>query len=216
MWKIKFRTVTMSNFLLDFVDNLIPGDEAFYADAPDASGVRCSLGDFEVYRQETDHTCGPAALRMTLQYMGLDIPEKKIAQKCFTHPFGTLHWTLLAGYKKLARKICCDVEMSENDPDVFQKSVDSIKGGRPVVFIYAVMNDFPPHEKCLHYGILTGIDGEAGSVMIANPFGVHEPMNVEEWWGRFSLSDEYAPDGVSLLMKLGLLKPRTALFLNPA
>lgn len=206
----------MTSFLLDFVDNLIPGEGADEAPAPDATGIKLSLDGFEVYRQETDHTCGPAAVRMTLQYMGLDISEKKIAKKALTHPFGTLHWTLLEGYKKLARKIGFDVEMSENDYDVFEKIVESLQGGRPVVFIYAVMNDFPPYEKCLHYGILTGIDGDASQVMVANPFGVHESMGIDEWWGRFSLGADYAPDGTSILIKLGLLKPRTAMFLNPA
>lgn len=205
----------MSNYLLDFVDKLSFFDGPHEMPVPDAIGVECQLDGFTVYRQETDHTCGPAAVRMTLQYMGLNIPEKKLAASCMTHPFGTLHWTLLTGYKKFARKIGFDIEMAENDPDVFERIVDSVKSGRPVIFIYAVLNDFHATEKVLHYGIMIGIDGNNNTVTIANPFGTIDTLSIDEWWKRFSIDKEYAPEGMLPLLKLGILKPRTAMFLIP-
>ncbi|MFC1474708.1 C39 family peptidase [bacterium] len=174
------------------------------------------LENFEVCRQETDHTCGPCAVRMILKYLGRDIDEKKIAALCLTHPLGTLHWTLLAGFRKLLKPLGFSVEMSENDPDIYSCIKNGLRNGRPVMFIYGVIDDFHPPKKVTHYGIVTGVDEPAGEIMIANPFGRLERMPIGEWWGRFFLHDDYLPPVEGFFMRFGILKPGTAFILKPA
>lgn len=170
--------------------------------------------DFFVYRQETDHTCGPAAVRMSLLHIGVDVPEKEIARASLTHPFGTLHWTLINGYGKFASRVGFKVKMREDEPDVMDRITGAVDSGRPVVFIYSVDNDFPPYEKVLHYGVVIGYSPSNQTITFGNPFGKIEETPLEEWWGRFSLLPEYTPSAMLPLIKLGVLAPRTAIFLE--
>jgi len=170
---------------------------------------------FRIFRQETDHTCGPCAVRMVLLHLGRNVSERRIAALSMTHPLETLPWTLLMGYRKLLKPLGFDVVMSENDRDVYERMIVEIKENRPVIFVYGTIDDFHPPKKVTHYGIAVGIDEPAGTITIANPFGKLEKMRIEEWWERFSLLPEYAPLAERLAVRLGVLQPRTAFFLVP-
>lgn len=182
---------------------------------PSSTGAVASLDGFELYRQETDHTCGPAAVRMVLRYMGHDIPERELAAGCLTHPFGTLHWTLAWGFSRFARRAGHRVVMSQNDPNIYEKIVRELKHGRPVLFMYAFMANRRTATRVTHYGVTVGIDEAAGTVRVAESYGSMDSMPLDEWWARFSLLPEYMPAAHVPLIHLGLLKPRTAFFLQP-
>jgi len=151
---------------------------------------------------------------MVLKYLGRDVDEKRIAAVCLTHPKGTLHWTLLAGFRKLMKPMGFSVEMSENDPDIYRRIKEELRAGRPVTFIYAVTDDFHPPERVTHYGVAIGLDEVAGEVSIANPFGRIEKMSLAEWWARFSLEKEYLPAVEGFFLRIGVLKPRTAFIIG--
>ncbi|MFH1538224.1 MAG: C39 family peptidase [bacterium] len=181
---------------------------------PEPGNAVHMLPDFPVYKQETDHTCGPACVRMTLLHLGMDVPERKIARRCLTFPAGTLHWTLLYAFRYYLRKIGYTVNMVENDPDIYCRIIGELAAGRPVPFIFAVIDEFHPPKKVTHYGVVAGINEPAGAISIANPFGRIEEMDLQEWWERFSLYPEHLPPHFKPIVRLGLLKPRTALILK--
>lgn len=172
------------------------------------------IKNFPVYRQKTDHTCGPACVRIILQSQGLDIPESKIAARCLTHPWGTLPWTLISGFRSYAEKLGISVDLSENDDNVYDRIKESLQQQKPVMFVYAVIDDFHPPGKVLHYGVLAGVDEPGEVVKIANPFGRIEFMPIGEWWDRFSLLPEYLSFFQRSWVMAGLVKPRTAFFLT--
>jgi hypothetical protein len=167
------------------------------------------LTGFPVYKQETDHTCGPATVRMILEYLGLRVSEPHLAARCATHPLGTLHWTVRVGFDHFLRKIGYTVKMEGDPPEVYTRIKQSLKQNLPVMFIFAVEDHFHPGKKVTHYGALIGVDEPARTVTFANPFGYIETMDIEEWWGRFSLIPEYMPADQQIAMRIGALKPRT-------
>lgn len=181
---------------------------------PVLSGDVILLPDFPVYKQQTDHTCGPATVRMILEYLGLRVTEPHLAARCATHPLGTLHWTLRVGFDQFLRKIGYTVKMEGASPDVYEHIKDSLKENLPVMFIYAVEDHFHPGKKVTHYGALIGVDEPARTVTFANPFGYIESMGIEEWWDRFSLSQEYMPADQQFAMRIGALKPRTVFWIR--
>ena len=179
-----------------------PGDEVI------------ELENFPVYKQQTDHTCGPCAARMVLEYLGLEVSEQQLARRCLTHPLGTLHWTVRLGFDHYARQLGFRVAMLENAPDVFERIMENLRRSIPTMFLYAVQDMFHPPRKVTHYGNFIGVNGPAGTVAVANPFGVIENMPLAEWWDRFSLRPEYMPQDQMLLLRTGLLKPRTMFLLE--
>jgi hypothetical protein len=181
---------------------------------PELGDTVIELENFPVYKQETDHTCGPCAARMALEYLGLKISEKRLARRCLTHPLGTLHWTLRMGFDYYARQLGFRVRMLENEPHIFDRMADNLDQGLPTLFLYAVEDHFHPPKKVTHYGNLIGINGPAGTVAMANPFGIIEHMPVKEWWERFSLKPQYMPPDQALLAGAGLIRPRTVFLLE--
>jgi ABC-type bacteriocin/lantibiotic exporter with double-glycine peptidase domain len=180
---------------------------------PDLGDEIIELENFPVYKQQTDHTCGPCAARMALEYMGLKVSEEQLARRCLTHPWGTLHWTVALGFDFYARKLGFRVRMMGDAPDVFERMLHNLRRQIPTLFLYAVEDHFHPPKKVTHYGNLVGVNGPAGTVSVANPFGLIEKMDASEWWARFSLDAEYMPADQMLLLPAGILKPRTIFLL---
>lgn len=181
---------------------------------PPPGGAVHRIPDFFVYRQLTDHTCGPACVRMALLSLGVDVPEDKIARSCLTLPMGTLQFPLLLGYRHYLRRTEYTVDMAEDAPDIYETIVGEAREGRPVVFIFACEDDFHPGRKCTHYGVVIGIDEPAGTIAVANPFGMIRDVPIAEWWDSFSLLPDMLPPYYDMFIKLGLLKPRTAFVLK--
>jgi hypothetical protein len=188
------------------------------ADLPPAAGgtLDHTIPGFEkiVYRQETDHTCGPASMRMVLEKLGRDVPESELAKSALTLPWGTLHWTEASALNAAVRPLGLRADMVADAPDEYARIRDSIARDRPVVFLWGTDNDFAPGEKCLHYSVLVGIDEKAGTVTIANPFGYLEKVGLADWWRRFSLAPDTLPATGNAAVASGLLKPRTAFFVD--
>lgn len=181
---------------------------------PQAGGEVYLLDNFPVYKQQTDHTCGPAAARMILEYLGVEVSEQQLARRCLTLPHGTLHWTVRMGFGHYAQRAGLKVKTDENSPDIYERIKQNLARGLPTMFLYAAMDHFHPPRRCTHYGALIGVDEPAHTVTIANPFGSIHAMNMREWWERFSLLPKYAPLMELGFLLAGVLKPRTAFFLE--
>lgn len=168
------------------------------------------VGDFQgkIYRQLTDHTCGPAAIRMLLLHYGIDVPEGDIAEQCFTLPSGTLHWGADNALDYFLRPI--ELHSNFTAPTNYKRIKQSIAENHPVLFIYATENDFEQGEKCLHYSLVIGIDEKHEFISIANPFGRIEKLTFDDWWERFTLMERYMPSLEKFAVDIGILKERTS------
>jgi hypothetical protein len=168
-----------------------------------------------VYKQETDHTCGPASMRMVLEKLGVNVPESTLAKSALTTPWGTLHWFEASALNKYVKPLGLQASMVSNAPDEYQQIKNSLAQDRPVAFLWAVPDDLAGGVPCLHYSVLTGIDEKAGTVTIANPFGYMQTVPITDWWKRFSLDSQFLPTVGKAGVATGLLKPRTAFIVGP-
>ena len=183
-------------------------------DPPEAGGAVIELQDFPVYKQQTDHTCGPTAIRMTLAYLGLDVDEAAVARRCLTFSKGTLHWPLEAAFKHFLGRIGYTVDMVGGLPDVYECIRNQLENNLPVPFIFSTVDYFHPDHIVSHYAVITGLDEPAYRVRMANPFGFSEVMDIGEWWVRFSMLPGYVPPMEGTAVAARLLKPRTAFFVK--
>ncbi|MCE1237387.1 MAG: C39 family peptidase [Hyphomicrobiales bacterium] len=170
------------------------------------------IGAFPLFRQETDHTCGPAAVRMVLSYYSLDVSEAEVAERCLTLPTGTLHWGIDAALDEYLAPLRLESELSGMVSE--RRVIRSLAKDRPVVVLFATSNELSEGEPCLHYGVLIGLDEMRGVVTIANPFGRREELALAPWWERFSLEDRFLPDYGSIAVDLDLLQPRTCFLIH--
>ncbi|HME54143.1 MAG TPA: C39 family peptidase [Candidatus Lokiarchaeia archaeon] len=174
------------------------------------NGFSKRLEDFPVYKQETDHTCGPASVRMILEFLGDNEPERRLARNCLTTRIGTLDYPMLWGMNRFLKKLGYMARMLRDDPAIYEQIKESLLEGLPVLYVYSTTDAFHPPRKCLHYSAVIGLDEPRDVAIIANPFGLIEEVPLETWWAKFSHEPEEALKLTKVLMQLHLLKPRTA------
>ena len=172
------------------------------------------LPDFPLYKQETDHTCGPASIRMILKYLGVEESESNLARRCFTNPIGTLHYPVLWGFNHYLKKLHLKAKMVQNDPAVYERIKEALENNCPVLFIYSTIDAFHPPTKCSHYSVIIGLDESSEIIFVANPFGEIQEVALDEWWAKFSHDPEHESTLTRRLVKLRLLKPRTAFLIS--
>lgn len=174
------------------------------------SGFSKRLENFPVYKQETDYTCGPASVRMILEFLGDKEPERHLARHCLTTRIGTLHYPILWGLNRFLKELGYKAKILQDDPAIYDKIKESLRDGLPVLYIYSTIDAFHHPRKCLHYSAIIGLDEPRDVTIIANPFGQIEEVPLETWWAKFSHESDQALKLTRVLIKLHLLKPRTA------
>ena len=103
------------------------------------------------HRQETDYTCGAAAMRMALEACGIRKSEKELARLLGTNKVrGTWHRKL----PELAEKLRLDYIVKKNSSLAELKKAQ--KNGYVVIICY-----FYPPEKVDHYSVLKNIGSKS-------------------------------------------------------
>jgi hypothetical protein len=143
------------------------------------------LENFPLHKQETPYTCGPAALRMVLEYFGHPLPEKDIAKTMKTNSHtGTSQW----GMNHAANKYLKEFNLGLAAHDKIGKSAtnevifSSLGKKRPVIFSWLVENYFEPGTLIGHYCVVIGFDKGAREFTIANPFGRFDKIDFDLFW----------------------------------
>ena len=173
------------------------------------------LPDFPLYKQETDHTCGPASIRMILKYLGVEESESNLARRCLTNPIGTLHYPVLWGFNHYLKKLHLKAKMVQNDPAVYERIKEALENNRPVLFIYSTIDAFHPPTKCLHYSVIIGLDESSEIIFVAESFP--EKFKRLLWMnGGLNLASILRHESTLTRrsVKLRLLKPRTAFLIS--
>ena len=137
------------------------------------------LDGFIVQKQKTHFTCGYSTLSMVTSYLGKKVDEETILRE---FPLGYLGATPSKVIKAFEKYIA-DYRMKYlvRSKDSVLNIVDAqLKNGIPIPFLYLTVNDFDKPNLVSHYSIIIGIDKEQGKVVIANPFGYEEIIEVDE------------------------------------
>jgi hypothetical protein len=161
---------------------------AFYARA----GAPLLLDPFPVHLQETPYTCGPAAVKMVLAFLGHDLKEAEIARRMGTSPvLGTSNGQLLRAYRKYLAELNTGYTAAIVAGKKFRAALvaDNLAKRQPLIVSFLTENYFNPGHPVGHYVVIIGIDQDQNTFTLANPFGRTEVMDI----GRFFRLAEWSP-----------------------
>jgi len=187
------------------------------------SGSAITLSGFELHKQETPFSCGPASTKMALEIMGIKVAESDLRRLMRTNSMtGTLYGFLKRAYERCLRENGKDlrVRILSGDSVTARTLVESLKKGRPLIVSFFTENHFRPGTMVGHYSVVYGIDEEAGKVFLANPFGSKDAVDMERFWKttEYDLSEGETPFlmRLSILLGrlLGIIVPRTIFVLE--
>jgi predicted double-glycine peptidase len=103
---------------------------------------------FHYHKQEKEYTCGAAAMKMALEYLGIEKTEKQLIRLLKTEKIrGTYTKNFASVLKKLKINFVIKSNTTIYDLRHFQN-----KG------YLIIVNYFLPAEKCDHYAVLRKID----------------------------------------------------------
>jgi hypothetical protein len=186
-------------------------------------GAPLMLGGFDVHKQETPVSCGPASVLMALEMMGITVPESRLRRKMHTSKlWGTMPGMVKRGYQRYLRKggFNLNVRILSGRAVTTHTLAESLQKGRPVVVSFYTENHFNPGNIVGHYAVVCGIDESAGKVYLANPFGTKDELDLDRFWKmtEYDLSDGKTSFGMKLALILGkligMVKPRLVFVLE--
>jgi len=143
------------------------------------------LKGFPVRKQETPYTCGPASVRMVLEFLGHKILEEEIAERMGTSKqFGTSHGRLKRAYNKYLNELETGLlAKTVRGKDVYVNLVaDSLDMGLPVIASFLTENHFNPGTAVGHFCVIIGVNLKTRLFFMANPFGYREEVDIDLFW----------------------------------
>ena len=156
----------------------------FWAAASEST-VAIRLENFPLRKQETPYTCGPAAARMVLEYLGHPVPEAEIKKRFGTNPvIGTSNGQELRGLNRyLAEfKLGLAAKMLKGEAVTNEVVRQSLEARLPVLASFLTENFFKPGTEVGHYSVIIGFDPSADEFTLANPFGYLAQVNTAQFW----------------------------------
>lgn len=129
------------------------------------------------FRQDTDHTCGPASLQMSLSFLGTLKSERALARAAgTTHEAGTRHSAMIDTARRAG--FYCYVNAGSTLDEVRH----FLSAGLPVIVHF---NE--PSEDDDHYAVIVGTRGN--TLVLNDPwngkgFTMHRRTFLARWRGR--------------------------------
>ncbi|MEK9182294.1 MAG: peptidase C39 family protein [Patescibacteria group bacterium] len=126
------------------------------------------------YKQDTDHTCGPASLQMALSFLGDFKSEKKLSEEAHTnHDVGTKHNAMIETARKEGFYCYVNNDSSLNEISNF------LAEGLPVIIHFA-----EPQAEEEHYAVVVGF--EKGEIILNDPWnGKNFKMGKKDFLSRW-------------------------------
>lgn len=149
------------------------------------TGRKVLLEDFTVHKQETPYTCGPAAARMSLEYLGHKLSEAEIKKRMNTSALlGTSHGQLYRAYLKYLAEFNTGLEASiiRGVEATNRVVMESLHNNLPLIASFITENHFKPGTSVGHYAVIIGMDPAANTFTLANPFGYKETVDIDKFW----------------------------------
>lgn len=140
------------------------------------------------YRQEHSHTCGPAGLRMVLEFFGTALTESELAQRCGTTLLGTGRVGLAQAATALGFAAQLVNHLTRDDVETY------LNQGRPIIAVIDPGLLYPGVLGFAHSVVMVGLEGD--TVIYHDP---ESAANLTVSWGQFQMAwDRHDRKGVIL------------------
>jgi len=149
------------------------------------SSAAVLLEGFPLHKQETPYTCGPAAARMVLEYLGHPVAEAEIKRRMRTNPAtGTLPSQEVRGLNEYLAEFKTGLKAKTlKGAEVANEVVlQSLRQKLPVIASFLTENFFKPGTLVGHYAVIIGLDPPADEFTLANPFGSIMKIATARFW----------------------------------
>lgn len=170
------------------------------------------LEDFPIRRQQTPYTCGYATIGMISSFLGKQIEEEEIPLGFL---FKMMKGLLPSQFIRTFERCLPDysIELRTAPKEIIVETIfQQLKDGIPGPIIYSTVNDFDKPNLVMHYAIVIGIDERKAKVVLANPFGYEEILELEDFLEKMAYRNyTEKPFAIRLALLLGTLK-RNSLF----
>ncbi len=134
------------------------------------------------HQQQTDHTCGPAAIKMVLDALGHSLPERTLERVMDTDPSIGTRQRIMA---RFADELGLAVRVRHSDTDVAEIR-DAMAKGEVVIVCYWLS-----HEDTDHYAVVSGI--RPGAIILHDPWEGPEYVVAIEEFDRNWIGDDRVP-----------------------
>lgn len=189
------------------------------AEGQTAGAIR--LINFHLHKQETPYTCGPAAARMVLEYLGHPAPEAEIKKRFGTNPvIGTSNGQELRGLNRYLAEFQTGLQAKMLKGEAVTNEVvrQSLEARLPVLASFLTENFFKPGTEVGHFAVIIGFDPAADEFTLANPFGYFAQVNTARFWrlAEWKPKPGDLPAGVKHAKGLPIPLKRTIIVLEKA
>lgn len=158
--------------------------KGFAAEENNAAGA-VLLENFPLHKQETPYTCGPAAARMVLEYLGHPAAEAEIKQRFGTNRVtGTGNGQEQRGLNRYLKefKTGLTAKMRKGEAVTNEAVMQSLQAKLPVIASFLTENYFKPGHEVGHFAVIIGFDPAGDEFTLANPFGYFVKINTARFW----------------------------------
>lgn len=165
------------------------------------------LDNFPIRRQQTPYTCGYATISMISSFLGKQMEEEEIPKGfLFKMVKGLLPSQFIRTFERCLPDYSIELRTAPKEvivETIFQQLKDAI----PVPIVYSTVNDFDRPNLVTHYAIVMGIDERKTKVVLANPFGFEEILEIEDFLDKMAYRNyTEKPFKVRIALLLGILK----------
>ncbi len=136
------------------------------------------LDNFKIEPQKTPYTCAYASISMVISFFGSKAHEETLLNEFPPGYLGATPAKVIKAFTKYLPgfSVAYKVKRKKN---LLQFIELKLKDGIPVPFIYLTQDYFNKPNLTSHYSVITGIDNENNTLIIANPFGYEQSADID-------------------------------------
>ncbi len=148
---------------------------------------RQNLPSFPYYGQETDHSCGPACVRMALKYLTeTDYGEAEIYNGCQTTPGGTYLWDM-ARYINTKQSVNYYVQKYQVSRTEMKNDLSAginVYNAPPIIGIRELTRNGWPYDLSAHFVTVYGVGDNQSSFSICDPWAGYVGGSSNRWYRK--------------------------------
>ena len=154
------------------------------------------LDDFPVMAQETAYTCNIVSMAIVMNYLGGTKTERDLRHELALQDHST--GMLPSEYLDYANQAFESLSLSAtlvnptSQAEILNVISQSLENEMPVVILYSAPDDWNKPHYNTHYSVIYGIDMNAKTVKISNPYGYSQDITFPELFEGLEYSNYVA------------------------
>ena len=136
------------------------------------------LDNFAIEKQQTPYTCAYASVSMVTSFLGSRADEETVLNEFPPGFLGATPSKIVKAFNKYLPGFTVSYEIKRKK-NLLSFIEVKLKDGIPVPFIYLTVDHFNKPHLTSHYSVITGIDNENNTLIIANPFGYEQTADID-------------------------------------